>query len=147
MAAFDESDVVVLQSLADQAAASVENTRLYEQTRQLAVLEERHRLARDLHDSVTQALYGVTLYSEAAEGQLSLGHVEKAVKHLRDLRDTAQEALVEMRLLIYELRPPVLEEEGLVAALQARLLTVETRSGLKTEFRVEVEQRLVVGRF
>jgi signal transduction histidine kinase len=140
--AFDESDRLVLESLASQAAVAIENARLYEQARQLAILEERHRLARDLHDSVTQALYGVTLYSEAAAGQLSLDNVGKATEHLRVLRDTAQEALAEMRLLIYELRPPVLEEEGLVAALQARLTAVEGRVGLHTRLKVEGTGRL-----
>jgi signal transduction histidine kinase len=140
--AFDESDRIVLESLASQAAVAIENARLYEQARLLAVLEERHRLARDLHDSVTQALYGVTLYSEAAAGQLSLENVDKASEQLRVLRNTAQEALAEMRLLIYELRPPVLEEDGLVAALQARLLAVEGRAGLQTRLKVEGEGRL-----
>ncbi len=64
--AFDESDLLVLQSLAHQAAIAIENARLYEQARRLAVIEERQRLARELHDSVTQALYGVSLYAEAA---------------------------------------------------------------------------------
>jgi signal transduction histidine kinase len=140
--AFDESDLAVLQSLADQAAIAIENARLYEQAQQAGVLEERQRLARELHDSVTQALYGMTLYSKAAAGQLSLGHTDKAAEHLRELQNTSQEALAEMRLLIYELRPPALEEDGLVAALQARLRAVEGRAGLKTEFRSEVEERL-----
>ncbi len=140
--AFDESDRIVLESLANQAAVAIENARLYEQARLLAVLEERHRLARDLHDSVTQALYGVTLYSEAAAGQLALKNLDRAAAHLRVLRNTAQEALAEMRLLIYELRPPVLEEDGLVAALQARLLAVEGRVGLQTRLKVEGEGRL-----
>ena len=66
-----------------------------------------------------------------------------AADHLRELRDTAQEALREMRLLIFELRPPVLQEEGLVAALQARLEAVEGRAGLETEFKVEGADRLL----
>jgi len=134
--AFDDSDLALLQSLASQAAVAIENARLYEQAQQLAVVEERQRLARDLHDSVTQALYGMTLYSEAAAGQLSLGRLDRVAEHLRELQATGQEALAEMRLLIYELRPPVLEEEGLVGALQARLQAVEGRVGLRTDFRV-----------
>lgn len=100
-----------------------------------AVAAERTRLARDLHDSVTQALYGVTMYAEAAARLLSpeTADVGVAAGHLRELRATAQEALREMRLFIFELRPPVLEEEGLVAALRARLETVEGRSGMETE--------------
>jgi GAF domain-containing protein len=140
--AFDESDVTVLQSLAHQAAIALENARLYNQAQQAAVLEERQRLARDLHDSVSQALYGMTLYSQAAASQLSAGCTERAADYLRELQDTAQEALAEMRLLIFELRPPILEEEGLVAALQSRLQAVEGRAGLRTEFQAEVGERL-----
>jgi GAF domain-containing protein len=141
--AFDESDLALLQSLANQAAVAIENARLYERAQHLAVVEERQRLARDLHDSVTQALYGMTLYSEAAAGQLALGHSGRVAEHLHELQATGQEALAEMRLLIYELRPPVLEEEGLVGALQARLQAVEGRVGLKTDFRVTGECQLL----
>jgi GAF domain-containing protein len=140
--AFDESDQAVLQSLAHQAAIAIENARLYEQAHQVATLEERQRLARELHDSVTQALYGVTLYAEAAARLLSSGEMDMAADHLRELRDTAQEALREMRLLIFELRPPVLQQEGLVAALQARLEAVEERAGLEMEFKLEGDGRL-----
>jgi signal transduction histidine kinase/ligand-binding sensor domain-containing protein len=115
---------------------------LRQREREKAVAEERNRLARELHDSVTQALYGVTLYSEAAAGQLSLGHTDRAAEHLRELQDTAQEALAEMRLLVFELRPPLLEEEGLAAALQSRLLAVEGRAGLRTDFKTDMEKRL-----
>jgi signal transduction histidine kinase len=65
-----------------------------------------------------------------------------ASDHLREVRYTAQEALREMRLLIFELRPPVLEKEGLITAMEARLEAVEGRSGLETEFSVEGEDRL-----
>ncbi len=140
--AFDESDLVMLQSLADQAAMVIENAQLYEQAQQVATLEERQRLARELHDSVTQSLYGVTLYAEAAARLLAVGDEELASDHLREVRQTAQEALREMRLLIFELRPPVLEQEGLVAALETRLEAVEGRSGLETKFDVEGEIRL-----
>jgi signal transduction histidine kinase len=141
--AFDELDLTVLQSLARQAAIAIENARLYQQAQQLAVIEERTRLARDLHDSVTQSLYGVTLFAEAAGRLLALGQIESAGEHLQELQQTAQEALQEMRLLIFELRPSVLAESGLVAALQARLETVEGRAGLETSFKVEgADQRI-----
>lgn len=106
---------------------------------QLAVVEERQRLARELHDSVTQSLYSVTLYADAASMALTAGQPDVTAGYLRDLKDTAQEAMRDMRLLIFELHPPVLEHEGLVAALQARLAAVETRAGLQTEFHVQDE--------
>jgi signal transduction histidine kinase/ligand-binding sensor domain-containing protein len=139
---FTPADLHLLNLFAQQAAIAIENARLYEQAQRLAAVEERQRLARDLHDSVTQALYGMALYSEAAVGQLSLGRIDRVAEHLQELQETAQEALTEMRLLIYELRTPVLEEEGLVPALRARLLAVEERAGLKAELQAEMEGRL-----
>jgi signal transduction histidine kinase len=142
--AFDDSDLLVLQALAYQAGVAIDNARLYEQARRLAIVEERQRLARELHDSVTQALYGVTLYAEASARQLTLGRLDVAVAHLTELRDTAQEALREMRLLIFELRPAVLASEGLVGALRARLEAVEERAGLGVTFSVDGEESLTI---
>ncbi|MEJ2735113.1 MAG: histidine kinase, partial [Anaerolineae bacterium] len=135
-----EERTAALQREIDQRIQAEEALRQRE--REKAVAEERNRLARELHDSVTQALYGVSLYSEAASGHLALGHTDRVSEHLRELQDTAQEALAEMRLLVFELRPPILEQEGLVAALQARLQAVEGRAGLKTEFKTNLEGRL-----
>jgi signal transduction histidine kinase len=135
--AFDESDLVVLQLLADQAAVAIENAQLYKKAQQLAVVEERNRLARELHDSVTQALYGITLHAEAAYRQLSVDQVDLANDQLTELRNTAQEALREMRLLIFELRPSVMELQGLIPALRARLEAVEERAGMSVEFNLD----------
>jgi signal transduction histidine kinase len=135
-------EVSLLAAIGHQIGVAVENARLYEQAQQLAVMKERNRLARDLHDSVTQALYGVTLYAEAAGRQLLLGEQALAAGHLCEIRETAQESLQEMRLLIFELRLPVLIEDGLAAALQGRLEAVEGRVGLETEFSADVHGRL-----
>ena len=127
-------ELSLLAAIGQQIGVAVENARLYEQAQQLAVMQERNRLARDLHDSVTQALYGIALYSEAAARQIQVGRQELASEHLAEIRTTAQESLCDMRLLIYELRRPVLKREGLAAALQARLEAVEARVGLETAF-------------
>lgn len=124
-------------TFANQAALAIENAQLREQTERSATLAERGRLARELHDSVTQSLYSVTLYAEAAARLLEGGQTAEAVSHLRELKDTAQEALREMRLLIYQLRPPELEKSGLVSAIQTRLDSVERRSGMQVEMQVE----------
>jgi signal transduction histidine kinase len=107
------------------------------QAEQIAVLEERHRLARDLHDSVMQALYGLVLSAEGAARKLAEGHAGLVGERLVDIRRTAQSALHEMRLLIFELRPPDLQKEGLLAALQTRLDAVELRAGVKASLQVE----------
>ncbi len=117
---------------------------LQEQAEQLAVLAERQRLARELHDSVTQSLYSVTLYANAAALALGAGKIDVTAGYLQELQETAQEGMRDMRLLIFQLHPPVLETEGLVAALQARLAAVEGRAGMQTEFRVEGERRLPI---
>lgn len=152
---FDGKDLIFLQACAALLALAVERDRMREMLEQRveertrlieerlvaaaqekAVLEERQRLARDLHDSVTQALYGVTLHAEAARRLLTSGAVTTAVDYLREIHDTAQEALDEMRLLIFELRSPILEQTGLVSALQARLDAAEGRANLKTTLTV-----------
>ena len=107
-----------------------------------AIVKERNRLAGDLHDSVTQSLYGILLHADAARGNLATGKTEQASEYLDEIKSAGKEALAEMRLLIFELRPPVLEREGLVAALETRLHTVERRAGLKTEFVSKIEERL-----
>jgi len=142
--AFHQGDEIILQTLANQVSVAIENARLYEQARQVAVLEERQRLGRELHDSVTQSLYGIELYSQAALGNLAARKHGQVNKNLNDIHETSQEALAEMRLLIYELRPPVLEKEGLVAVLQARLSAVEGRAGLKIKFKSEITERLSI---
>lgn len=140
--AFHESDIRLLQTFAASMSVALENARLYEQARQLAILEERDRLARELHDSVTQSLYGINLYAEAAGGQMAVEQYDQVRQYLTDIQNTAQESLAEMRLLIYELRPPVLQKEGLLAALQNRLYSVENRAGLKTTLQSNLEKRL-----
>jgi len=108
----------------------------------LAVVDERNRLARDLHDSVTQSLYSLTLFAEAASEELNAGEVETAKAHLKDLRETSRQALQEMRLMIFELRPPELDEKGLALAVQERLEAVESRAGMETSMKVGFTERL-----
>jgi signal transduction histidine kinase len=126
---FCVEEMTLLASIADQVGVAVENARLYRQAEQLAVMEERERLARDLHDSVTQSLYSLTLFAEAGQ--------RCAEGYLAQLGETAQDALKEMRLLVYKLRPPALEREGLVGAIQHRLGAVERRAGVKAHLLVD----------
>ncbi len=139
---FSEEESRLASSVAHQAALAIESARLREQAEQSAAMAERSRLARELHDSVTQSLYSITLYAEAAARLSAMGKNIEAADHLRELRDTSQEALREMRLLIFELRPPALEKSGLIAALQARLDAVEVRGGMQAELQVEGQEQL-----
>ncbi len=130
----EDADGRVLGLFADSVAMAVAHALLHEKNQDLRLVEERQRLGTDLHDSVAQSLYGVTMFAEASARFVEQGRADDAVQILRELRDTAQGALREMRLLLFQLRPPVLEAEGLVAALHARIAGVEERAGLRTEF-------------
>lgn len=97
-----------------------------------ATLEERQRLAHDLHDTVTQSLYSVSLLAEASRRRAESGD-DKAVltDYIGRLGELTMQTLRQMRLLVYELRPGVLEQVGLAAALRHRLEAVEHRAGIK----------------
>jgi signal transduction histidine kinase len=127
---FLDEEIALAISLGDQVALAIENTRLYRRAEEAAVMEERERLARDLHDSVTQSLYSLTLFAEAGRRSFQLGQIERVQSYLSQLNETAQQALKEMRLLLYELRPIVLEQEGLSGALRRRVDAVEKRAGI-----------------
>jgi signal transduction histidine kinase len=135
-------EIALLTSLADRVGAVVESHQLRQRAERGAVLEERQRLARDMHDSVTQTLYSATLLTETGLQAARAGDFEVAESCLDRLGGVTQQALKEMRLLIYELRPPVLEQEGLVGALQQRLDAVESRAGVDSRLLVEGELRL-----
>jgi PAS domain S-box-containing protein len=115
---------------------------LEEQLEVEATSAERERLARGLHDTVTQSLYSINLQSDAIKMALSSGENDKAERRLQILKEIAQEAMNEMRLLIYQMHPSILQKAGLAAALRQRLDAVEVRSGLVTDFQVESERRL-----
>jgi signal transduction histidine kinase len=129
--AFTKEDLAAIQSLGDQIVVAIENAHLYDQSRELAVLEERTRLARDLHDSVTQSLYSLVLLTEGWRRLLSSDNRSQIEDHLGRIGEIAQQALREMRLLIHELRPPVLEQAGFVGAVRKRLDAVEKRVGIE----------------
>jgi signal transduction histidine kinase len=112
-----------------------------EQSDKLVVAEERQRLGRELHDSVTQALYAVTLCADAANRSMSRGMQETAAEQLHALREMAQQAMRDMRSLIFDLHPPELENEGLGGAIQSRMNSVEIRSGLNAKLYVQGEER------
>lgn len=121
-----ESDLWLINALADVIAVGLQNARLYQQARQLAAYQERNRLARELHDSVSQALYGIALGARTARALL-----ERDPSRLREPLDyvlsLAEAGLTEMRALIFDLRPDSLEQDGLVSALIRQTDSLKTR--------------------
>jgi PAS domain S-box-containing protein len=114
---FTERHAALATAVAGQAAVALENARLYEQGKDLAALEERQRLARELHDSVSQALFGITLGARTARTMLDRDPA-RAAEPLEYAMSLAEAALAEMRALIFELRPESLANEGLIVALE-----------------------------
>jgi signal transduction histidine kinase len=132
---FTDRDADLATFFANSAAAAIENARLYERTREYAVVEERNRLARELHDSVTQSLFSVSLLSEAALSLLERDP-SKARERLERANELAQGALAEMRALIFQLRPMTLQEEGLLSAIKKHLAALLSRHGRVVELKV-----------
>lgn len=114
---FTAADQEAIVLLAAHAAVAIENAHLYEQTRELSVVAERNRLARDLHDSVSQTLFSMSLTADAAVAALERDS-SAAKSEIESLRNLSRAALQEMRSLIFELRPAELESDGLVATLE-----------------------------
>jgi PAS domain S-box-containing protein len=127
-----EDEKVFLGAVADQAAVAVENAHLFAETRGKAILEERQRLARELHDSVSQALYGIALGARAAREWLDDDPAEVA-EPLDYVLTLAEAGMTEMRALIFELRPESLESEGVIAALEKQAAALEARHGIEVE--------------
>jgi PAS domain S-box-containing protein len=130
-----EDEQVFLRAVADQAAVALENARLFAEARGKAALEERQRLARELHDSVSQALYGIALGARTARKLVDQNPrlVDDPLDYVLSL---AEAGLAEMRALIFELRPESLETEGLVAALEKQA------AALRARYEIEVKTSL-----
>jgi signal transduction histidine kinase len=144
LAAFNDEDVAILETVADVLAGALENARLYRRAQAAAVLEERNRLARELHDSVSQQLFSMTLTAPAARAQLEK-NPQRAAAQLDRLQETATAALAEMRALIFQLRPPALRDQGLVAALQQHAQALSRRESLAIALSVVGDDRMARG--
>ncbi|MGL4608064.1 MAG: histidine kinase [Trueperaceae bacterium] len=128
-----EEKLPLISAFANQAGVAFENTRLYRQVQEKAAFDERQHLARELHDSVSQALYSIVLGSHAARKQLEK-NPQQAGQALEYVENLAEAGLTEMRALIFELRPEVLEKEGLAAALRKQVEALEVRHKIKADF-------------
>lgn len=129
---WDDERLDLAGGLAAQAAVAIENARLYERAKEQAADEERQHLARELHDSVSQAIYAVVLTSHAVRKRLDDDPAASRAA-LDSVIELAEGALAEMRALIFELRPEALAEVGLVGAVERQLDGLELRHGLATE--------------
>jgi signal transduction histidine kinase len=138
--ALSEGEMALLSTITNQMAVAVQQLELREQVQRGKMLAERERLGRDLHDTITQSLYGLAAMAEAGEAQLEAEDPQLAHHTFKRIGQTSRQALREMRLFIHELRPGILEQNGLVAALQLRLDAVEGRTD--TQVRLVADEPL-----
>ena len=150
----DQASLVL--AFANQAALAIENTRLYDQVHQVAVLQERQRLARELHDSVSQALYSIALGARTAQKlinrepiEFDLKNLSESIEHILSMTDVG---LSEMRALIFELRPESLEVDGLNAGLNKQVEAfrswhkIDVQINMCTEPDISIDKKLLLYR-
>lgn len=133
---FDGIDQELIELLAAHASIAITNARLYERSRELSILSERNRLALELHDVVSQKLFSVMLTAEAAAGQMDRDLVATRAQ-LERLRDLTREALDELRTLIFGLRPPELERDGLEGTLRKEVEMLARTHGADIDLKVD----------
>jgi signal transduction histidine kinase/predicted hydrocarbon binding protein len=130
---FSESQLVLFKSIADQMGIAIENAQLFEKAEEAAITTERNRLARDLHDAVTQTLFSSGLIAEVLP-RLWQRNPEEAQRRLEELRQLTKGALSEMRTLLLELRPAALADIGLGDLIGHQVNAFTARARLPVEF-------------
>ena len=140
----NEPTMTFLHAIAGLAASSAEIFRLVSASQHQVALEERQRLARELHDSVSQALYGIALGARSARNRLARDP-QRAVEPLDYVLSLAEAALADMRSLILELQPEALEREGLVGALAKRAEAIKGRYDIDMRTDLPDEPPIPVG--
>ena len=137
---FLASLVDISERVEQETALRTTQEQLMEQRRTVAVIEERQRLARDLHDSVSQSLHSLNLFSETLTSSLSKANKERTQQLAERLQESARQALKETRLMLYQLQPSETEAElelDLVREIEMRLSSVEERAGVRSMLTVD----------
>lgn len=137
----DEDTVRVFSALVNRAAISIANMELFEQTKDLAVMEERNRLARDLHDSAKQKAFAALAQLGTARGILN-GNGHLVSTHLNEAENLVSDVIQELTFLVQEIYPIGLQEKGLGTSLREYIFEWENRTDARVQFSVRNERRL-----
>jgi PAS domain S-box-containing protein len=129
-------EIELAQALAHHVMMAAHGQELVEQQREAAILKERTRMARDIHDTLAQGFTGVIIQMEAAEEAFLERDPAHAVDHVRRARELARDSLGEARRSVHALRPQALEKAAFVDALQAIVTNTAAGTALQTEFQV-----------
>ena len=133
---FSEEDIYLGLTLASQVALAIENARLRNQEKEIAIANERNRLARDLHDAVTQTLFSATLIAEVIP-RLWKKNINEGEKRLEELRQLTRGALAEMRTLLLELRPSALKDASFPDLIKQLSEALSGRTRIPVEIELE----------
>jgi signal transduction histidine kinase len=131
---YQPEEIELAQALAHQAMLAIQLNLFAEQSQQAAVLEERNRMARDIHDTLAQGFTGVILQLEAAEDAISCGQQTEADKHLHRAAGLARQSLSEARRSVHALRPDALERDNFWDALKGIIKRTTAGTALHTTF-------------
>jgi len=139
---FAAAEVELLSAIGNQVGIAAENARLYQRSRQVATLEERNRLAREIHDALAQGLTGIIVQLEAME-RLAQRRPEQALASLQRAKDLARRSLQEARRSVWGLRPRSLEDMTLTEALQARAEALREECQLEVNLGISGSRRIL----
>ncbi len=138
---YNEVDAERLEAFAKQTAIAIQNARLHQQSRELATVQERQRLARELHDSVTQALFTTTVMADSSLRQWNV-NPEKAHGLLKQVFEVTTAALAEMRVLLLELRPQALVQVGFEQLISQLITSLRGRKQIELELDIDTPPSL-----
>jgi len=138
--AFRTEEIDLAQALANQAMLAMQLTRLSQQSRQAAVMAERNRMARDIHDTLAQGFTGVIMQLEAVKGAIAQNNLSEATERIERAGDMARVGLGEARRSVLALRPRSLQDTSLCMALDDLLKRMTHGSGLQAEFHLEGDE-------
>jgi nitrate/nitrite-specific signal transduction histidine kinase len=136
---FTKEDAQLLRGVAAQAAIAIENAMLYGEVQEVAILEERERLAREMHDGLAQTLGYIRLRMKIADGHLSQGEVDEAKQILEEITRTTEEAYLDAREAIADLRSAVFEGADFVNTLESYLEEFGLQNRIETRLTLEGE--------
>jgi signal transduction histidine kinase len=131
--AFSPAKLTLFQSIADQLSVAIENARLFKKNEQAAIAAERNRLARDLHDAVTQTLFSSSMIAEVLP-RIWARNPEEGRRRLEELRQLTRGALSEMRTLLVELRPAALADTDLGDLIGHQVNAFLARTRIRVEY-------------
>ena len=139
--AYRPEEIELAQALAHHVMMATHAAELAEQRRHAVLLEERTRMARDIHDTLAQGFTGVIIQLDTSVEALRDEEPEEAAKHIRQARELARESLTEARRSVHALRPQALEKATFADALRAIITNTTTGTSLRSDFQLKGEPR------